>query len=168
MLDVSYIINDIIIPTQNELGMPDATNLLLGTFAQESKLGQYLTQIGGGPALGIGQIEPATNNLVLGWALENKPDVYDTLKAIRGRTQTVAGARVSDDINLVALQYNHQYNCAIARTLYFSISVPLPDSNDIVGLANYWKEFYNRGGKGTIEEFVTNYRTLVQPFLPCT
>lgn len=168
MFEVSYLINTIIKPTTAELGMPDATNLLLDTFAQESQLGKYLVQIGGGPALGLGQIEPATNSLVLTWAMDNKPDIYDTLKTIRGRTQSVPGMRVCDDINLVALQYNHCYNCAIARCLYYSIQEPLPDPNDVVALGQYWKSYYNRGGKGTVDEFVQSYNTLVAPFLPCT
>ena len=40
----------------------NAVNLLMGTAAQESHLGKYRKQIGGGPALGIFQMEPATFN----------------------------------------------------------------------------------------------------------
>ena len=37
-----------------------AINLILGTAAQESRFGTYLVQRGGGPAVGIFQIEPTT------------------------------------------------------------------------------------------------------------
>ena len=42
-----------------DLWSPAAEDLVLGTAAQESGLA-YLRQIGGGPALGLWQIEPAT------------------------------------------------------------------------------------------------------------
>ena len=40
----------------------DAINLVERTIAQESAYGKYRRQIGGGPALGISQIEPDTFN----------------------------------------------------------------------------------------------------------
>ena len=51
----------IIIPTLDYMRMNSnsAVNLLLGTAAQESRLGKYLHQING-PALGIYQCEPNT------------------------------------------------------------------------------------------------------------
>lgn len=36
----------------------EAENLLMGTAAQESALGEYIRQLGNGPALGIFQMEP--------------------------------------------------------------------------------------------------------------
>ena len=39
----------------------NAENLIMGTFAQESNF-KYVRQLGGGPALGYGQMEPATFN----------------------------------------------------------------------------------------------------------
>ena len=52
----------IIIPTLQFIGLysESAVNLLLGTAAQESHMGTYLTQIKG-PALSIYQIEPKTH-----------------------------------------------------------------------------------------------------------
>jgi hypothetical protein len=164
MFEIGELINDIITPVQNELGMPDATNLMLGTAAVESNLGRYLSQNGGGPALGIWQIEPTSNTLVLGWAMQNKPDIYDTLRDIRGRTK-MPFTGVSGDINKIALQYNHQYNCAIARCLYYSICEPLPNKDDVEAMGQYWKDYYNRTGKGTVEKFVEKYNLLVKPFL---
>lgn len=166
MIDVSTLKNKVIIPTLDELGLlsASAVNLLLGTCAVESNLGQFDKQIGGGPALGIWQIEPTTNKLVLDWLLKNEPDLFGIVIDIRGKTH-VAGGVVSSDINKVALQYNDHYSCAIARCLYLSIPKPLPAANDVLGMAHYWKDFYNRGGKGTVEGFAECYARLVEPFL---
>lgn len=168
MYDVQDLIDEIIIPTLNQLGIKRGDNadrnLLLGTFAQESNLGKYTKQIGGGCALGIGQVEPATNQLVLNWLIENNMPLYRHVMDIRGETNFERNI-VTADINRVALQFNDKYNCAIARCLYLSIAVALPDENDIIGMANYWKSYYNRGGKGTVDEFVENYNLLVAPYL---
>ena len=54
------------------------------------------------------------------------------------------------------------YACAMARIHYLRKPEPLPAHDDIEGLARYWKEHYNTFlGKGTVEEFVHNYRRLV-------
>ena len=49
-----------------EFGMysESATNLLLGTAAQESRFGTYIKQING-PACGVFQIEPLTYSITL-------------------------------------------------------------------------------------------------------
>ena len=39
-----------------------AEDLVMGTIAQESRMGTYIRQLGNGPALGISQMEPATHN----------------------------------------------------------------------------------------------------------
>jgi len=43
-----------------DLASPVAVKLLLGTAAQESRFGTFLHQLGGGPAKGAFQMEPAT------------------------------------------------------------------------------------------------------------
>src|SRR6056300_1676988 len=63
MLDPAQFRSQIIIPALDVLGLNSkaAQELLLGTAIQESRL-TYLKQIGGGPALGLYQIEPATHH----------------------------------------------------------------------------------------------------------
>ena len=56
---------------------------------------------------------------------------------------------------------NLTYNCAIARCLYRSIYVPLPDPEDVEGMAAYHVRWYNNGGKATVEHSVERYNTLV-------
>ena len=43
-----------------DLFSPEAVALVLGTACVESQCGEYIKQMGKGPALGIFQIEPAT------------------------------------------------------------------------------------------------------------
>lgn len=167
MMEISVLKNKVIIPTLDELGLlsQSAINLLLGTCAVESNLGRFDRQVGGGPALGIFQVEPPTNKLVLDWLLRNKPDLFEIVIDIRGKTH-VTGGIVTPDINKAALQYNDHYSCAIARCLYLSIPSPLPASDDVLGMAHYWKNHYNSPqGKGTVEDFVEKYKRLVEPFL---
>jgi len=55
---------DIVYPTLHYIGLwsDAAETLILGTIAQESRCGEYVKQVGGGPALGICQMEPATHD----------------------------------------------------------------------------------------------------------
>ena len=128
-----------------------AINLLLGTAAQESRLGQYLHQLKG-PALGIYQMEPNTYNDICENYLYSRPKlslkIYDL--QINGLTP---------EKNLIGNLY---YATALARIHYLRFSEPLPDANDIRDLAKYWKKYYNtRKGKGTIEQFVDSYNKLI-------
>ena len=63
--------------TIREMGLysPEAAELLLGTCAQESAYGKYRKQLGGGPALGIFQCEPATFNDIVDNFLNYKKEL---------------------------------------------------------------------------------------------
>ena len=53
---------------------------------------------------------------------------------------------------------NLAYSTAIARVIYYCVPGALPDTNDIAGLANYWKQHYNTHlGKGKVKEFIKHY-----------
>ncbi|NBQ16891.1 hypothetical protein EBU24_01095 [bacterium] len=114
-----------------------AINLLLGTFAQESHLGKWRKQIKG-PALGICQCERATFD----WLKKKYP------KFIKSEFEMI-----ENDDSLAII---------VTRLRYYTILDPLPEANDLPKLAKYWKDFYNtKYGKGTVEEFISNYRRLV-------
>jgi hypothetical protein len=135
----------IIRPTLKDMGMwsEAAENLLMGTAAQESHLGSYIKQVGKGPALGIYQCEPATHEDVVRWARGKDFLQYDT--CFPGR-----------------LVYDLKYATMICRLHYYRVPKALPDADDLDGLSNYWKVFYNSvKGKGTVEEFKDNYVRLV-------
>lgn len=129
-----------------------AVNLVLGTIAQESKFGTYLRQLGKGPALGICQMEPATLNDIWENYLKYKPDLVQKIKEVTGCSGP----------DLSALEADLRYAIIMARIHYRRVKAPLPDSNDVGGLAAYWKEHYNTiKGAGSVEEFVKNYKKYV-------
>lgn len=150
LIDVDQFKNLIIVPTLKavDLYSEAAVNLLLGTAIQESRL-TYLKQKGGGPALGLFQIEPATLK-----------DVYDRYlhlerkKELLGRVQQFVTAQ---DIHEQVIS-NIPFAVVIARVRYFMVPKALPAYADVQGLGEYWKEFYNtEGGSGEVHEFVANY-----------
>lgn len=128
-----------------------AINLLVGIVAQESGGGRYLRQRGGGPALGIYQIEPATHDDL--W--DNYLHYHGTLQdfAVRASTRQSGVSRRAHE-----LIYNNFYATVIARLLLWRIDEPLPAAHDVWELGAYWKRYWNtKNGKGIVEEFVDNY-----------
>lgn len=144
----------IIRPTLKKIGLwsEAAENLLLGTAAQESQMGRYLRQIGGGPGLGIFQVEPSTHD-----------DIWDNYLIYRGPLlSAVTKLTVLQMPRTQQLVWNLLYATAIARVHYLRIKDPLPDANDVSALGCYWKNWYNTHlGKGTVEEFVKSYTAMV-------
>ena len=137
--------------TKMDMNSKSAVNLLLGTAAQESGFGTYLRQLGDGPALGVFQMEPATERDIWSNYLayrEKETNIIEYLVSITG-----ADGKYSLD-----LEGNLIYQIAMARLHYRRVKEPLPLFDDINGLARYWKNHYNTiHGKGTIEEFIKNY-----------
>lgn len=146
-LSAKYLRGQIIQPVLKTLGLYNlsAENLLYGTCAQESLMGKYLVQING-PALGIYQIEPETHQDVWNNFLKYRPELADKIKSLGDPCD-------NELIN------NHMYSTAIARVIYFRIRANLPAANDIVGLAKYWKTYYNTVlGKGRVQDFIKHYQ----------
>lgn len=156
MISALHLRNYVIIPVLEHLGLNSlaAQNLLLGTAAVESEMGTYLVQRGGGPALGIWQCEPATHN-----------DLWQRWVPSHGEL----GKKLEDylipglprDRQLVGNLY---YGAAIARLIYYRHPMPLPDADDVHGLAHMWKVVWNTSaGKGTPEKFVKAFTRCVGP-----
>ena len=126
-----------------------AEELMMGTMAQESAMGRYYQQIGGGPALGFFQVEPATEQDVWENFLTYKPELRK---------------KIIEMVNLCPgtdepLMSNALYSCAIARCCYYRQPEPLPAAGDKAGQANYWKKYYNTiHGAGTVDEYLHNYK----------
>jgi hypothetical protein len=134
-----------------DLFSPAARNLLLGTCAQESAFGTYIRQIGG-PALGIFQMEPDTEY-----------DIWFNFLRHRSilKTKLWSVCRV-DGPDPEALEANLAYQIGIARIHYLRVAEPIPDHDDLFGLACYWKAHYNTPrGRGTIEGFINNFQKYV-------
>lgn len=159
MLDVSFI-SRLIRVTLAGGPFPDIENaisLLLGTCAQESGF-QYNRQLGGGPARGYWQCEPATEEDVWLNYLAYNPELADFFAVRCGMTGP----------NTSALEHNLVYQIILARTHYYRCDPdPLPAADDIEEGAVRWKQYYNTpAGAGTPEEYVENYHRLVAPSYP--
>lgn len=129
----------------------EAEELVMGTAAAESQL-RHLRQLGGGPARGLWQMEGATHDDC--WA-----NYLDFRKTIGGR---VAQLLIPGMSRLDQLAGNLPYAAAMCRVRYLRDAEPLPAETDVPGMAATWKRVYNtRGGAGTVEHFVSCYRTLI-------
>lgn len=144
----------IIIPALDEIdkGGDAAVNLLLGTCAQESAMGGYLAQYPSGIAKGIFQMEDATHD-----------DLWHNY--IGYRTKLADDLRLGFDDDFFepnTMIFNLQYAAVMCRIHYLRVPKALPDKDDVLGLAEYWKEHYNTHlGAGTVDEFMENYQRYV-------
>lgn len=58
------------------------------------------------------------------------------------------------------LTCNLLFQAAVCRLIYLRVSEKIP--NDLAGMANYWKKYYNTSkGKGTPEKFIEAYERYV-------
>lgn len=139
----------VVAPVLDRLGMrsPAAENLLLGTALVESWT-VALAQDGGGPALGIYQMEPATHDDAIAW-LARRPDTAP-LVLIHRAPQPDPRAQLATNL---------AYATAMCRIQYWRRPEPLPAADDVAGLAAYWKRFWNTAaGRGDPDEFVRRWR----------
>lgn len=149
MIDPAQFRTRVIRPAIRALGLWSAAaeDLLLGTALVESGL-TYLVQHGGGPALGVFQIEPATHEDVLENWVRFRPE-YDA------RLDAIAAPAADEDDLRDQLVWNLAYAAAIARLVYYRRPEPLPVRGDVAGYAAYWKRFYNTHlGAGREDKFV--------------
>ena len=128
----------------------NAEELLMATCANESNLGEYRTQTGGGPARGIFQMEAATHNDIWHNFLAYHKDLSNKIHLLSANCNT------NDMIN------NDPYAIAMARVLYFRGRGNLPDSKDIEGIWAYYKLHYNTPlGAATHDQFIAKYNRYV-------
>lgn len=113
------------------LNSPAAEALLLGTAITESNCAA-LVQYGGGPAMGFLQMEPAT--------------FVDVREYLARRLVLFDIARPFTHCNFEdpgELIWNLKLQVVFARLFYWRFAEPLPAPDDILGLARYWKKYYN-------------------------
>ena len=135
---------------------PAAVNLLLGTAFQESVIGHetYLKQIGGGPALGIYQIEPATHDDIYENYLRHRQDRADFTVGFLSLADTDTQQTIHE-----ALIHNLRYSTVIARTKYWRRRFDWPeDPTNIQALGVIWNDHYNANPEhGFPEDFVSAF-----------
>jgi hypothetical protein len=158
-MKVKLLRDRIIIPTLYEIDLysAGAVNLLLGTAAQESHLceirqwGFSLDSKEG--AFGIYQMELTTYESLWKDYINYRPD-------LKAKMETFKDNYCSPQMDLMS---NPFYATAMARIKYKIIKEALPASDDLYGLAKYWKRYYNSlEGKGCIHEFIRNYKKYIE------
>ena len=129
-----------------EMYSEDATELLMLTAAKESSLGYFIKQLGGGPALGIFQMEPNTEK-----------DIWQNYLSFRDKKAHIVKRYDTADEN--DLWFNLGYQIILCRFHYMRVTESLPRHNDVWGMARYWKHHYNTiKGKGETREAVQAYQ----------
>ncbi len=125
-----------------------AEELLVATAAHESGGFRHDRQLGGGPARGFFQIEPATfDDVVERYVAEIRPEWRDLIGGL-----VLPLASPTDQ-----LVWNQALGCAVARLRYYMAPAPLPSAGDRAGLAAYWKRHYNTAaGAGDEDGFLAS------------
>jgi hypothetical protein len=131
----------------------DAVELLMLTAAQESLCGEYIRQEGGGPALGIYQMEPITYLSLWNDFIAYREDLKDIL--------SYGFPGIDHNNYRLHMMGNLVYQTVIARIKYLWAPEALPDPSNPRSIGKYYKKYWNTyKGKATVEEAVRNYLTL--------
>lgn len=157
MLNVSQYRTHVVDPALTHIGLYSraASNLVLGTHVYESKL-KHLVQLPNGPALGMGQMEPASFDDLWYRYLDRHLDLK--LKAL-----DLVTLRWLGEPGATEMIGNMYFACAMTRIKYFSVPAPLPRYDDILGMARYYKQYYNTElGKGTAEGYMEDYNLYIK------
>lgn len=129
-----------------------AENLVLGTAAHESDGFTCRVQIGGGPALGLWQIEPTTDM-----------DEHRNFLKFRPQLETRIAALMRPDPLGEAhqLEVNDAYGAALCRLKYFRSPAKLPaDPGDIFEMGRLWASVYNT--RWPAQRWISSYRRWIE------
>ncbi len=137
---------DVIIPEYNS---PEAVELLMMTAAQESFLGRFIKQLDCGIAKGVFQMEMATYQDLFDNYIRYHPDLLNKIfHYFPVNADTV-------EINMCG---NLPYQIVIARLNYYRKRGNIPEWDNILGLAEYYKKHWNTYlGAATIKQVLRNY-----------
>lgn len=148
MVNLQQLLDWVVKPALSHVGLynPAAAQLVIGTGLQESRY-QYLHQVGGGPACGFWQMEPATHKDMWENFIEKRDRFKIPLQQIL--------APWPDPLTQLATNLN--YGAAMCRLFYYRLPHALPKQDDREAQAAYWKQFYNtQKGRGHTAEFLKN------------
>lgn len=129
---------------------PASCQFMLAVCAQESNLGLYFKQVGGGPARGPWQIEPATYDDLYANFIRHEDELLAAMPKIRG-----------DNPN--PLITNLIYSCVIARLCVYRYPEPMPEVDDVRGMYELYKRRFNSlDGAATTSQWLTNWDRYVK------
>lgn len=134
-----------------KLGGKDAEYMMLGTAIAESGDLNTRRQIRG-PALGLFQMEPFTHEDLWHNYLSYRPKLRDAILKHFNLVQVP---------DAYLLESNDSYATIMARIRYLPAPGAIPSATDLKGQAQYWVEWYNRGGKGTIKDYLARWRAVM-------
>lgn len=141
----------VIRPTLQHLSLwsPAAEQLVLGTALTESR-GEFIKQLGSGPALGLWQMEPATHDDIWQNYLRYNPELAGAVSELTTAAAITKGA--------LEMAGNLYYGGAMCRVHYRRVRHALPTAGDALQLARYWKDFYNTlQGAGTVAKALPHF-----------
>jgi hypothetical protein len=156
MIDFNQFKEHVVVPTLKYLDSEipyseEAVDLLMLTCAHESRGGTYLTQVGGGPARGVYQMEMPTHEDIWVNFLYHRAGLGVKIDRLRGDVLT----------SQYDLANNLGYATAMARVHYWRVPEALPSKDDtkyMSKLGDYAKKYYNTHlGKATSSRYVTDY-----------
>ena len=131
----------VIIESLKKYNLPSseaAIRLLSMVAAHESGGFKYVKQIRG-PAVSLFQIDPDT--------------LKDLVSHVETKKYTLPKCTPSD------LIFNVSLSVGYARVFFLRFKDPVPDKNDIMGMARYAKRYWNTfKGKATVEDYYNAYR----------
>lgn len=153
MIDAKQLRDYVIAPALKDMSMWSlaAEKLMVMTAAHESHMGHYLHQVKG-PAMGIYQMEPAT-------FLDMFQTYLDRADKIDLKRRLMNACNLAEEPARDRLIYDLRFATIMARLKYWRAVEPLPDGDDIEGLAAYYKKYYNTNlGKASIDQVMDDYK----------
>jgi hypothetical protein len=153
------LLTTVIRPTLNTI-QSDSGTRIAGENAEYMLLGTAIAESGdlntrrqmNGPALGLFQMEPFTHDDLWNTTL-SKPSRKPLKEAIL-RHFNLPQSQIPDVQLLVS---NDSYATIMARVRYLPAPDAIPSATDLNGQAQYWVQYYNRGGKGTVADYLARW-----------
>lgn len=157
-INVKQFRDEIIVPTLRTMAeqldkrmySDSAVMMLLETACAESQL-TYVKQIGGGPALGFFQMEPATYTDIFNWICLKGKEYYNRVSYCIYELPE-SNIMLPNHTHLI---HNIRLQTVFARLHYWRVKDPIPEASP--ARAEYWKKFYNTPlGKGTVAHYLNS------------
>jgi hypothetical protein len=129
-----------------------AETLLMGTAAVESAMGYELKQ-NKGRGLGIYHITPRSHQLLWDQYLAKDPELASKVRGLASQH----GFLIKPHCELTT---NLRYATAIAWLLYERKGKSLPDPNDVIAMAKFWRRHFHSRPQNGIETYIERFKAL--------
>ncbi len=155
MFNITQFRSAVVVPSLSDLQLysKDAEELLVFTCAVESNGGTYLHQVNG-PAVGIYQIEPNTyTHIWINHIAKHTP--LQMMLALKFNIPKMVPVEV--------MATDLRFATAMARLFYARFKDPLPKHDDIDGIWDYYKRYYNTSlGKAVKGKSIEAYKAFLK------